>query len=331
MQFNPISGQDRKSVPVTSPDKSLAADPDGSTSPRSSTAQLSCRSPNSSSFVGTALRMGSFYAIENSFTRLQEALKSDRKATRKTTTPALLNELQAGIRISTRDAEKAFTLRDQVLCVLNLDAAKSNQVAMLGKIDDIADGDISEESRKEIRSSCVELGADLTKMLIQAKTMELAGSLNSPPRARQKRAQGDANSPVLVQSPAKRQRNDTTASTSTATTTSASVLPSPSVHRIAPPPTVEQGATAVAPVIVSDRPAIVASSSTPSSQKRRPLSPQPRPRPPSQLFVAPPDFTRMIKADTTDNPPAAAPANGSPERRDGTSAGPIAITEQPTD
>src|SRR4051794_32533477 len=133
MQFNPISGQDMKSVPVTSPDRSLTARPDSTTSPRLNTAQLSCRSPNGNSIVGTALRIGSFYTIENSFPRLQEALKPDRKATRTTAAPALLDEMQAGIKVSTFDAEEAFKLRNYALCRLHLDAAKSNQVAMLGK------------------------------------------------------------------------------------------------------------------------------------------------------------------------------------------------------
>jgi hypothetical protein len=369
MQFSPISGQDMKSVPVTSPDKSLTARPHGSNSPRANTIQLSCRSPNGNTVIGTALRIGSFYAIESSFTRLREALKPDRKASRTTAAPALLNELQTGIKVSTHDAEDAFNLRNYALCRLHLEAAKSNQVAMLGKIDDIEDAEISEDNRIEIRGSCVELGAALTKMLIQAKTMESefaqkqmlkqqahdrdsdsdatppssprpaeptqASSLNSPVRTRQKRAQGDADSPVLLQSPAKRQKNGNTTRTSTATTTSTAVPQSPPAYRPGPGPgplpTIEHDTMTVTPVTSPNKPASGSSTSTASPQKMRPLSPQPRPRPRSQLFVAPPDFTRMVPGDTAEHPPAVALLHDLAPRRDGTPPGPLSVPEQPID
>jgi hypothetical protein len=355
MQSSPIPGQHLKPGTIKSPATPVAPNPESSTSPRRVTAQLSSRSPNAHPSLTGTLRMGSFYNIDPIFTRLREALKPGSKAARSSALPAVLDELQGAIKISTLDAEKAFTRRSYATCRLHLAAAKSNQVAMLVKLDAIADAHMSDNRRTGIRSACVEVGAALTTMLIQATTMENASAQEkilkqkarendsdsdsdarapsspppaeptpeshriSPARSTQKRTQGDADSPVLAQSPGKRQKIDTATSgttttnaTSTTTTTNATagIPQSPPAYRPAPQFQIEHvasGATSVDSTSKQDKPATASSTTKGSPQKMRALSPQARPRPRSQLFVAPPDFTSQVREDPADCVRTAAP------------------------
>lgn len=363
MQSSPITGQHLKQDTIKSPATPVALRPESSTSPRRDFAQLSSRSPHAHAALAGTLRMGSFYNIDAGFARLREALKPDLKAARSSAPPAVLDELQNAIKVSTREAETAFTRRSYATCRLHLIAAKSNQVLMLGKIDDIAEADMSDDRRTGIRSACGEIGAALTKMLIQATTMENASAQqkilkqkardddsdsdssagppssppptvpterhrNSPARSTQKRAQSDADSPVLAQSPGKRQKIDTatsgttTATTTTATTTTTTaadtaatttspVPQSPPAYRPAPQLPIEHVACGATPAVSPsklDKPATASSTSHASPRKMRALSPQARPRPRSQLFVAPPDFTSQIRDDFAKLARAAAPA-----------------------
>jgi hypothetical protein len=364
MQSSPSTGQHLKQATIKSPITLVAPRP-GGTSPRRDSAQLSSRSPNAHPALVGTLRMGSFYQIDSSFARLREALKPDPKALRSSALPAVLDELQGAIKGSTLEAEKAFTRRSYAACRLHLAAAKSNQVLMLGKIDSVAEEDMSDDRRTGIRSACGEIGAALTKMLIQATTMENASAQekrrkqtardrdsdsdgddgppsspppaepipeshrNSPARGTQKRTQSDADSPVLAQSPGKRQKIDTatsrttttsttaadTTATSTTTTTTAAVPQSPPMYRPAPQLHIEHvasGATPADSTSKQDQPATASSTRHASPQKMRTLSPQARPRPRSQLFVAPPDFTSQLQDDPADLARTAAPVQVPP-------------------
>jgi hypothetical protein len=366
MQSSPSTGQHLKQATIKSPVTLVAPRPGSGTSPRSDTAQLSSRSPNAHPALVGTLRMGSFYEIDSSFARLREALKPDPKAAKSSALPAVLDELHGAIKVSTLEAEKAFTRRSYSACKLHLAAAKSNQVLMLGKIDSIAEADMSDDRRTGIRSACGEVGAALTRMLIQATTMENGSAQekilkqkargsdsdsddgppsspppaeptpeshrNSPARGTQKRTQSDADSPVLAQSPGKRQKTDTAISrttttittatavtaTSTAamtTATTAAVPQSPPAYRPAPNLHIEHvasGATPVGSPSKQDKPVTASSTRHASPQKMRTLSPQARPRPRSQLFVAPPDFTSQVRDDPADLAQTAAPVQVPP-------------------
>ena len=354
----PIPGQQRKPGTIKSPERPDLG-PEGSTSPRRGAAQLSSRSPNAHPLLGGTLRMGSFYEIDTSFGRLREALKPDSKAARTNMLPAVLDELQNAIKTSTLDAERAFTRRSFAACTVHLDAAKANQVVMLGKVDDIADAAMSDKKRTEIRCACMELGTALTKLLIQAKTMANESAQekmrkqkalvsdsdsdseakppsspppaaptpeshgNSPARTAQKRTQGDADSPVLAQSPSKRQKidistsasNSTTSTTTTTTTTPAAAPQSAPTYGPAPQLHLEHeasGATSSEPASRPNKQATASSTTKSSPQKMRTLSPQARPRPRSQLFVAPPDFTSQAREASASVMPTAAPVQALP-------------------
>lgn len=363
MQSSPSTGQQLKPATIKSPATVAALKPGSSTSPRRDSAQLSSRSPNTHPALAGTLRMGSFYELDSSFTRLRDALKSEPKAVKTIALPALLDQLHGAIKVSTLEAEKAFTRRSYAACKLHLAAAKSNQVLMLGKIDGIAEADMSDDRRTGIRSACSEIGAALTRMLIQATTLENAsgqekrlkqtarrsdsdtdsddGPPSSPPPAAptleshrsspvrtthertQKRRQSDADSPVLAQSPGKRQKIDTaisrntttnttatdTTATSTTTTTTVPLPQSPPAYRPATQLQIEHLASGATPVGSPNKPATASSPGHASAKKMRTLSPQARPRPRSQLFVAPPDFTSQVRDDLADISRASAPAH----------------------
>lgn len=143
----------------------------------------------------------------------------------------------------------------------------------------------------------------------------------SPARGSQKRVQGEAHSPVLALSPPKRQKTETTpdessaqaatpgasTTTSTATTT---VLQSPPSYRPVPQSAIEQTTVHASLFALGTNPDSGAPGSPatkPLPQKKRVLAPQAKPRPPSQLFAAPPDFTGEIQASTTARILATAP------------------------
>jgi hypothetical protein len=362
MQSSPSTGQQLKQATIKSPATAVALRPESSTSPRRDSAQISSRSPNAHPALTGTLRMGSFYEIDSSFARLREALKPNPKAAKTSALPAVLDELHGTIKVSTLEAERAFTRRSYAACKLHLAAAKSNQVLMLGKIDSIAEADVSDDRRTAIRSACGEIGAALTRMLIQATTLENAstqerivkqkargsdsdsddGPPSSPPpaeptpethhdspaRSTHKRTQSNADSPVLAQSPGKRQKIDaaisrtttttttatdaTATATSTTTTTTASVPQSPPAYRPAPKLQIEHLASGATSVGSPSKPATAASTGHASAIKMRTLSPQARPRPRSQLFVAPPDFTSQVRDDPAYIARAAAPAQVPP-------------------
>lgn len=135
----------------------------------------------------------------------------------------------------------------------------------------------------------------------------------SPAHGSKKRAQGDAHSPVLPQSLSKRQKTATSsaesssgatssiASSTTSTTPTTAVLQSPPSYRPTPQSQLVTAQTTASASTVAlganpDTGAPESPATNPSPQKKRTLPPQARPRPPSQLFMAPPDFSREIAA-----------------------------------
>lgn len=131
----------------------------------------------------------------------------------------------------------------------------------------------------------------------------------SPAHGSKKRAQGDAHSPVLPQSASKRQKAATSSSESSSGTTrpiaSSTASTTPTTAVLQSPPSylpVPQSVTArttaaaamVAPGANPDTGAPESPATNQSPQKKRTLGPQARPRSRSQLFMAPPDFSREI-------------------------------------
>lgn len=169
----------------------------------------------------------------------------------------------------------------------------------------------------------------------------------SPTRGARKRAQGEAHSPVLAHSPSKRQKPETpppappgsgditstpksttTSTTTTTTTTPAIAMPSlpqsPPTYRPAPqlfivhaaPGEPSDGTSAK-----SNKPVPDLSTTMASPRKVRALSPQAKPRPRSELFAAPPDFTARSPANpenSSSTAPAVTPGNVAAEQNPGT-------------
>lgn len=239
---------------VASPDRTLSPRLENSTSPRRHQAQLTSRDPFPRSELNGALRMGDFYLLDASFSRLRDALKLETKPAALAAPPAILNELQNSIKFSALDAEKFFSRRAYAECRLFLDAAKSNQVRMLGKIDDIADADMPADMKAAIRSCCIDLGAALTTMMLRAQTQARAAAeeterkrkaqdsdedssppgspavaeapeesiRHTPARGSRKRAQDDTASPDFEETSPKRQKTQTTPSATNSMVSTAS-------------------------------------------------------------------------------------------------------------
>lgn len=349
MYLSSIPGSPRNAGP-TSPRRSQAVDPGSTTSPRSAPIRLTPRSPDSHPELNAALRMFDFYDIDRQFDSMKNEVQSASKAGQSSALPGIVGDLQHSIRNSVLDAEKSFKCGAADECRLHLAAAKSNQVALLGKIDDIPDAAIPVEKRTALRATCTALGKSLTRMLLQATTKaavererrrsarddddqesppsspttrdqapKLSG--NTPTRESKKRAHGGSDSPVLAETSPKRQKRSaissaspapTTASTTatTTTTTTAGGLSSPPQYRSVP---VQEIAQVIPPHgrdgLAMNGDNVAPGSPTPNSSPRklRALSPQPKPRPRSQLFIAPPDFSSQGSDYLSPQKPATAP------------------------
>lgn len=359
---------------VTSPRRSHTVDPGSTTSPRSAPIRLTPRSPDSHPELNAALRMFDFYDIDRQFDSLRDEVQPPSKAGRLSALPSIIGELQNSIKGSVLDAEQSFTCGASDECRLYLTAAKSNQVALLGKIDDILDSAIPAEKRTALRATCVALGKTLTRMLLQATTKAAAAAAererkrpardgdgsesppgspttwnqapkidgNTPTRDSKKRTQGSADSPVLAETSPKRQKRSTISSTSstattasttaTATTTTATVasgLSSPPQYRAVPLMEVGReipGRGPDSPATTGDNVAPGSPTSKSLARKSKALSPQPKPRPRSQLFTAPPDFSSQSTNTTSPRKPATAPLRSQPD-----ATGSIAADARPAD
>jgi hypothetical protein len=270
--------------------------------------------------------MHDFYNADPIFKKLLAALKISGGSTETRKTLGDFASQLETIRKAVLDAEKLFTPYSRKECALRLEAAKANQVRLLGEIDDAADIVVAAGKRKELHDACADLGRSLSKMLLQAKELEktLTEDRMSPPRAQQKRSQGHPDSPTLPATSPKRRKADTPPSelsdsvsapaskaapqaiaahafsvivggNASASTASTSTTASTSNRPDTPAAFVTSSASALSPARVQlDQPK-VKSPASPSSQNPRRLAAQPRPRPPSQLFAAPPDFSTQSK------------------------------------
>lgn len=343
-----------KPGPITSPGRSGADQPEGSASPRRDTARLTSRSPNRHPELTAPFRISEFHAANDLSRQLREALKPDSSAVKSASPFAPLEELQNSIAVSMRGAEKFHVRRQHADCSVHLHAAKANQVVLLGKIDALQDGDLSADKRTTLRSACLALGSALTRMMMKADTLANApvpgkklhapGSesdddtppldspggpdpvqetlSDTPTRSPKKRIPGGQHSPVQKVSSPKRQKVDTPppapATTSTLTT------PPPSVPAYWPVPRLE-----IQPDIASASSSSTASAPRPQSpgspalRKARPLSPQPRPRPASQLYKAPPDFSGFTDDSTTPRKTTGRPGASQPATTFAPTADPV--------
>lgn len=322
-------------------------------SPRRGTGQAAPQSPSVHARLETPLRMVNFYTIDSSFRSLSQALKPVVQGDQRFAPPRFLLELQSTIQTAMLEAETCYKRQQYNACHLHLSGAKSNQVLMLSRIDSKPDEEMPASIRTALRNSCVELGSSLSEMMIKAKrdadearkqkdaSRGMGNRVHaigpppspvktpsashvetvSPARGSQKRAQGEAHSPELAQSPLKRHKTDTaseessakavspSASSTTSTTTTA-LLQSPPSYRPVPQSAIEQTTVHASLFAIGTNPdsgAPESPATNPLPQKKRVLAPQARPRPPSQLFAAPPDFTSEIQASTTARASATAP------------------------
>jgi hypothetical protein len=177
-------GLHQKTGAVSSPPRSKTVDPGSTTSPRSESIRLTPRSPDSRPALNTALCMDDFKKIAKNFGRLKDEVQPDAKAARTSALPALIGKLQTKIEQSVLDAKECFTTDSFTACRLYLVAAKSNQVEMLGKIDDIPESALSGEKRTTLRAACTALGDRLTTMLLQARTQTSTATSETARKAR---------------------------------------------------------------------------------------------------------------------------------------------------
>lgn len=275
----------------------------------SDTPRVASPGQRSRAHFDSPLRMQDFYNTDPIFRQLIAALKPTGASAR---TDALLRgfALRLGeIRIAVLDAEKSFTRTSCKECALHLHAAKANQVMLLAQIDGAAEDVLPAAKRAELHSGCVYLGNALSKMLVQGKVLATTGSASqfSPPHSQQKRTQSHPDSPVFITTSPKRRRPDTPppqvpeSVSSPAYKARGTNDSAPSCHAadsafaMAPSTSTPSAtsATSIASTIplLGDQPAqsAVASTSSPSPRKPHRLTAQPRPRPASQLFIAPPD------------------------------------------
>ena len=295
--------------------------------------------------------MGEFYAVSDLSRQLRDTLKPDPKTGKIAAQFTALEELRNNIDVGMRDAEKFFVRRQHAECSVHLHAAKANQVVLLGKIDDIADSDLSADRRAALRHSCLGLGAALTRMMVKADAHAMKRAApesdsddetslpispgrqgtapdTSPVYNPKKRAPGGPDSPLQKPSSPKRQKIETpaapatttgsatrtTANTTNTTTTTTATATHASLPAYRPVPHLDI-ASGVGNAMSGTTPAglELQSPGSPaqarSPQKSRPLSPQPRPRPASQLYKAPPDFTGQTHDRSTPRTPASAMAS----------------------
>lgn len=296
----------------TSPRRSGADHAGSSASPRSDPLRIAPRSPNARPELFAPLRMGDFYGTDAAFKQLRDALRPDTKA-RFPFPLAILEELQKTIEVGVRDAERLYTAASHAECALRLQAAKANQVALLGKIDDTPDSELGGDKRLAVRGSCVALGDMLTGMMIRVESLagakapdarraESDDDSSQPPSPgaeerpkekspiAQKRAQGDQDSPVLTHSPPKRQKITTPTASASATTTAPQ---SPPAYRPLPQPALSPDPEHARPATVTEANAqpVLSPSVRKFPQKQLTLRSQPRPRQLSQRYAAPPEPT----------------------------------------
>lgn len=298
----------------TSPRRSGSDHPEADASPRTDAVRITPRSPNPHPELNAPLRMGDFYRTDTVFKQLRDALRPDPKAARFPFPLARLEELQKTIEVGVRDAEHCYTLTSHSKCALRLQAAKANQVALLGSIDDTPESELGAEKRATMRGSCVALGDMLTSMMIRVESLVRARTPGAQPpganedmpqpaspgthqeqtRSPQKRAQGDQDSPVLKHTPPKRLKI-TEATTST-----------PAYRPVRQP--------ALSPD--SDDAGAERNVQTPdSAPKKKPqsLRSQPRPRQLSQRHTAPPDTSGHQQDQGATRKPATAPGSPQPD------------------
>ena len=341
-----------KPGPITSPGRSGADQPERSASPHRDTARLTSRNPNGHPELTAPFRISEFYAANDLSRQLREALKPDSSAVKSTSPFAPLEALQNTITVSMRDAEKFYVRRQHADCSVHLHAAKANQVVLLGKIDALQHGDLNADKRTTLRSACLALGSALTRIMMKADTLanapvpgkklhapgsesdddtsppgspggpdpEQETARDTPTRSPKKRTPGGQNSPVQKVSQFKRQKVDTPAAATTSTLTT----PPPSnpaywpVPRLVIQPDIPSASSSsTAPAIQPQSPG------SPAPRNSRPLSPQPRPRPASQLYKAPPDFTGSTDDRTTPRKATGRPGASQPAATAAPTADPV--------
>lgn len=321
--MQPSSATNASSTTTSTAIVSAAKQPDSS-KPGPRAPRVTSPRREASPHFDTPLRMHDFYKADPIFKQLSATLKqSGANANTKNLLAGFASTMES-IRKTVLDAEKLFTPHSRKDCALRLEASKANQVRWLVEIDAVADTLLPAKRRGEIHDACVDLGRALSKMLVQAKALEKAGSADqiSPPQGQQKRGQSHPDSPVMTTASPKRRKVDTPHSTSPDAVSSPGYRPAPVIDSTPSIDGVESNGGNAAMSTASSTSALSTTSSTsststtstsssaadPSSQlpvtspnspvarKRHRLGAQPRPRPASQLFAAPPDFKAKVEA-----------------------------------
>lgn len=297
----------------------------------------------------TPLRMHDFYSADPQFNALTAALASGKTSSSDTKKLLANFALQLGqIRTTVFDAEKSFSPYSIKDCAVFLRAAKANQVRLLSDIDSAANHVLPDSLRKTLHDACINLGHGLSKMMVQANELEQAKAIEgtSPPRGQQKRAQSHPDSPLMTATSPKRRKVDTPPSPPNAKVSSPDYQPA--AVRDSPPSRKGEDGNSDATASTSTTSTTCSTPTTSTTVTNSPLSPlkdrlvqspltspnptrsanryrpsaQPRPRPASQLFAAPPNFgteakaasspaaqaNRNLKTEPAD-PPVSAPAS----------------------
>lgn len=297
-------------------------------SPRRDLGPATPVSPSVQSRLETPLKMGNFYTIDSSFKRLSQALRPTAQGDERFRAGRHLLELESHIQTGMLDAEACYKRQQYDKCHLHLRGAKSNQVLMLSIIDNTPDEKMPMAIRTALRDSCSTLGSTLSEMMLKAKRdadeakkqkeasrrSNDRGHAISPPSSpvktpgvshvetgspacgSQKRAQGEAHSPVLPQSASKRQKTETASagsstrattsstSTTTSTTTTKAVLQSPPSYQPTPQLAFEQTSAPASPFAFDVNPDTDATG-----------SPATKPAPPGKQF----DMARQAQSDAS--------------------------------
>jgi hypothetical protein len=266
--------------------------------------------------------MGDFYSTDPLLKQLRDALRPDTKAASLPSPLVRLDELQKTIEVGVRDAERFYTLTSHAKCALCLQAAKANQVALLGKIDDTPESDLHGDKLASVRGSCLALGDALTRMMMQVESLVKArkadvalfesdddmplpaspGIQDTPKdqiRSLQKRAQGGQDSPVMTHTSPKRQRIAAPTATTAATITAPQSPPAyrPVPHQALAPDAEDTGSGSTGTDRTTQSPR--SPSARWSPQKRQALRSQPRPRQFSARHAAQPVFTGLPQDSVT--------------------------------
>lgn len=277
-----------------------------STSPR-------VQSPRQAPKLGfdSPLRMHDFYNADPAFRKLSIALKSSAaNAGARQIVDGLTSQVDV-IRKSVLEAEKLFAPHSRTECALRLEAAKANQVRLLGEIDDAPADCLAAGKREDIRDACTELGKGLSKMLVQAKALEKArldGQLSPARESRKRPAEHPDSPPETGKSPKRRktealspqadsvfspryraasQDEPALAHSATNEVGATSITSNPSAGSASSSSSTPLAAATTSPTHAPLQ-AMPTSPPSPMPQGKRRLAPQRRPRPASQLFAAPP-------------------------------------------